>query len=105
MIMMLPTPAPEVHRIAQISDFHCSRLTWNPLQFLCKRWLGNFNLLFNRSHVFVKNLGRRLSPFLTTQHLREVMISGDLTSTSQVSEFILAHEIVQGLREQGLRIH
>lgn len=92
-------------RIAHISDMHCYRLTLNPFQFLSKRWIGNFNALFNRRLHFYKDPNAGLVPLFRDWNTDHVMISGDLTTTGLSSEFAVAGQFVDELRRQGMEVH
>ncbi len=84
-------------RFAHISDLHFSRLTWNPTQFFSKRWLGNLNLLLSRRHRFSAENLPSLPSLFKELHVDAVIITGDLTSTSHESEFILAKQFIESL--------
>lgn len=91
-------------RLAHISDLHFSKLTWNPLQFCSKRWIGNLNLLLKRKHTFhPKNLTTLYSVF-REHKVDVVVITGDLTSTSQKEEFILAQQFVAHLQQEKFKV-
>jgi 3',5'-cyclic AMP phosphodiesterase CpdA len=74
-------------RIAQLSDFHLTHLTWNPLRLCSKRLLGNLNWLFFRKGSFSEELLDTLVPFLKEQKVDLVLIGGDLSTTSLAEEF------------------
>ncbi len=91
-------------RLAHISDLHFSRLTWNPSQFLSKRWLGNLNLLLARRHTFDPDGLTTLFPIFHEKKVDAVLITGDLTSTSHKEEFLQAQEFVQNLRKEKFQV-
>lgn len=91
-------------RLAHISDLHFSKLTWNPSQFLSKRWLGNLNLLLARKHAFDAEGLTTLLPAFRANHVDAVLITGDLTSTAHREEFILAQQFVESLRKENFQV-
>lgn len=91
-------------RLAHISDLHFSRITWNPCQFFSKRWLGNFNLLFMRRHVFDADSLTSLLPIFHERSVRAVLITGDLSSTSHREEFRLAQQFVTSLQKEKFKV-
>ncbi len=91
-------------RLAHISDLHFSKLTWNPLQFCSKRWLGNLNLLLKRRDFFDPDLLTTLVPVFHEHQIDGVLITGDLTSTSHEEEFTLAQQFVEGLKREKFKV-
>ncbi|MDE3046158.1 MAG: metallophosphoesterase [Verrucomicrobiota bacterium] len=81
-------------RIAQISDFHVTHLTWNPLRLFSKRILGNLNWVFHRRNRFSEEPLRALIPLLPKLELDWIFLGGDLTTTSLPEEFAKAKAIV-----------
>ncbi|MCB1084554.1 MAG: metallophosphoesterase [Chlamydiia bacterium] len=92
-------------RIAHISDLHFSNFSFNPLQFFSKRWIGNLNLLFNRSKHYLNERPFSLIPSFKKQGVTHVIISGDLTTTSSKKEFALAKSFVSRLKEEGMTVY
>lgn len=82
-------------RIAQISDFHFTRLTWNPLSLLSKRILGHFNWLFSRTHAFSEDILDDLPRLFESLQVDYVVLGGDFTTTALDKEFETAKEFVQ----------
>jgi 3',5'-cyclic AMP phosphodiesterase CpdA len=74
-------------RIAQISDFHFTHLTWNPLRLFSKRFLGNLNWLFFRKGHFSEKLLEPLPSFFQELGVDLVLVGGDLSTTSLAEEF------------------
>jgi len=92
-------------KIAHISDLHFSKISWDPLQFFSKRILGNLNLLLKRKNVFSST-----QPFTLLKRWKElgvsdVIISGDLTTTSSREEFRIATRFVDAIKEMGIEPH
>lgn len=91
-------------RIAHISDLHFSKLSFNPLQFFSKRWLGNLNLLFFRRKEFDAKRLNSLPSLFKSLDVDLVVISGDLSTTSRKSEFLKAKEFVEKIEAQGIQV-
>jgi len=91
-------------RLAHISDLHFSKLTWNPIQFCSKRWLGNLNLFLKRKKAFKPDNLTTLFPVFHDHKIDAVLITGDLTSTSHEDEFLLAQQFVEGLQQEGFKV-
>ena len=77
-------------RIAHISDLHFSKFSLSPAQFFSKQWLGNMNLLFNRSNQYLNERPFSLIPEFKDKGITHVIISGDLTTTSTPQEYKIA---------------
>jgi len=84
-------------RLAQISDFHITHLTWNPLRLFSKRFLGNLNWLFSRKGIFSTEAIDALPSFLSSLQLDHILLGGDFTTTSLPEEFRLARAFVDKL--------
>ena len=91
-------------RLAHISDLHFSKLTWNPSQLFSKRWLGNLNLAFARKHTFDPQSLTSLIPLFREQKVDAVVVTGDLTCTSQREEFLLAQQFIDTLRQEKFQV-
>ncbi len=74
-------------RIAHISDLHFAKISFNPFQFFTKRWLGNFNSLLSRQKAFVPAHLTPLPSLFSELEVDQLIISGDLTTTSRDKEF------------------
>ncbi|PCI78040.1 hypothetical protein COB21_01730 [Candidatus Aerophobetes bacterium] len=91
-------------KIAHISDPHFFVPNYSLSQFLSKRWLGNLNLLLNRkSELFIERLCL-LPLFFKSKGVTDVVISGDLTTTSSDAEFEKAQHFVQQFENEGIRV-
>jgi 3',5'-cyclic AMP phosphodiesterase CpdA len=84
-------------RIAQISDFHFTRLNWNPLRLFSKRLLGQLNWVFSRDHAFKEDLLDPLPSLFQELQVDQVLLGGDFTSTALKKEFELAAQFVKKL--------
>ncbi|MCB1106908.1 MAG: YkgJ family cysteine cluster protein [Chlamydiia bacterium] len=91
-------------RIAHISDLHFSRFSLDPTQLFSKRWLGNLNLLFNRSKDYLNARPFSLIPTFKKKGITHVIISGDLTTTSSHAEYQIAKRFVKELEEMGIKV-
>jgi len=91
-------------KIAHISDLHYAQLSWSPSQFFSKHWIGNLNLLLCRKKDYLQDHLNPLPELFKTLDVEYVIISGDLSTTSQQGEFKLAAEFVQKLKDQGLEV-
>jgi len=92
-------------RIAHISDLHFARVCFNPLQFLSKRWVGNFNSLLTRKNAFLPEKLFYLPDLFKKIQVDHIIISGDLTTTSLHKEFKAAKELVDALSKTGIPLY
>lgn len=84
-------------KLVQISDFHFTKITWNPLKLFSKRLLGNLNWVFARKGSFSNVHLKALPDFLKTLQPDHILLGGDFTTSSLPSEFALAQEFVEKL--------
>ncbi|MEX0961907.1 MAG: metallophosphoesterase [Simkaniaceae bacterium] len=89
-------------RIAHISDVHFSKFCFSPLQFFSKRWLGSANLLLKRGRLYINEKVKMLPDFLKNQGVTDLLITGDLTTTSQKSEYQLARIFIDEVKKRGI---
>lgn len=89
-------------RIAHLSDTHFSRFTWNPSQFLSKRWMGNFNFQLFRKGTYQTEHLWHIPDLLATLKVDAVFITGDFSSTSLDEEFEEGKKFVQAFQKKGL---
>lgn len=91
-------------RCAHISDLHFAKPSWKIDQFFSKRWIGNANYyLRRRSQFCCKNL--QTLPLLFKQlNISKVLITGDLSTTSDEKEFLLAQAFIQRLEKEGFSV-
>jgi 3',5'-cyclic AMP phosphodiesterase CpdA len=90
--------------IAHISDLHFSKVNFGLSQFLSKRWIGNLNLILNRSRVYKNSRPFTLIEAFKKQHISHVFISGDLSTTSSKAEFQLATELLEELKKHSIQV-
>ena len=91
-------------RIAHLSDLHFAKVCLSPLQFFSKRWLGNLNLLFCRHEKFDYAQLAPLAQLFKSLQVDLVLITGDLTTTSQVSEFRMVETFTRTFAEKGIEL-
>ena len=91
-------------RIAHISDLHFSKFSLSPAQFFSKQWLGNMNLLLNRSKQYPNERPFSLVPEFKEKGITHVIISGDLTTTSSHQEYKMAKHFVEALEKEGMKV-
>ncbi len=89
-------------RIAHISDLHFSNFSFRLDQFFSKRWLGNLNCIINRSDVLSTKRIYSLIDIFKKQKITDVIVSGDLTTTSSKAEFQQASNFIEKLKAEGL---
>jgi 3',5'-cyclic AMP phosphodiesterase CpdA len=91
-------------RLAQISDFHFTKITWNPFRLLSKRLLGNLNWVFARKNNFSETQLDALPKFLKSLQIDCVLLGGDFTTTSLRTEYERAETFVKSLPAPWLAI-
>ena len=84
-------------RIAQLSDFHFTRLTCNPLRLISKRLLGHFNWLTSRRKKFSETPGEELPALLKELRVDLILLGGDFTTTALDEEFKTSQKFVNKL--------
>ena len=91
-------------RIAHISDFHYTHLTWNPFRLLSKRFLGNLNWIFSRRKHFFEEQLNPLPPLLEELGVDFVLLGGDFTTTALTEEYEKALRFVKKIKKPWLAI-
>ena len=91
-------------RIAHISDLHFSEVSFSPLQFFSKRWVGNFNLIFSRKRKFLSSQLQTLIPFFQKLQIDLVLVTGDLSTTSLKQEFTKAHHFLDEFKKRNMQV-
>lgn len=89
---------------AHLSDLHFASLSFNPLQFLSKRWVGNFNLLLRRRREFNHKLLQEILPILAEKKPDFVLVSGDFSCSSLKQEFLQAAFFLQQIEQLGIPV-
>ncbi len=91
-------------RCAHISDLHFAKPSWKINQFFSKRWIGNANFYLRRRSQFCFENIQALPLLFKQLGVSKVLITGDLTTTSDEKEFLMAQAFIQRLEEQGLLV-
>lgn len=91
-------------RIAQVSDFHFTHLTWNPFRLLSKRIFGNFNWLFLRKKHFFEEQLEPLPDLFQELGVDLVLFGGDFTTTALTEEFEKARRFVKKVTQPWIAI-
>lgn len=91
-------------RIAQISDFHYTHITWNPLRLLSKRILGNLNWLLTRSAAFAEEQIEMLPELFDQLGVDLVLLGGDFTTTALQEEYEKASQFVSRIKKPTIAI-
>ncbi len=91
-------------RFAHISDLHFGSVCLSPFQFFSKRWLGNFNFLFNRRRDFAYSRLNELIDLFKLEQVTHVIITGDLSVTSRKGEFTKAKRFIERLKKEGFEV-
>ncbi|MEO0650850.1 MAG: metallophosphoesterase [Planctomycetota bacterium] len=86
------------------TDLHFWEVVWNPFQLLSKRLLGNANVALKRRHHFPMANAEPFAELALKSGARDVIIGGDVTSTSTEKEFRLARGFVDELVQRGARV-
>lgn len=92
-------------RIAHISDLHFSKISKGIGQFFTKAWIGNLNLIFNRGYDFSKERPYALIEPLKQEKVTDIIVSGDLTTTSSKVEFRIAKQFIDLLKKEGFNVY
>ncbi len=91
-------------RIAHVSDFHFTCLTWNPLRLFSKRILGNLNWLFIRKDAFSIEPLQALPELFQKLQVDWVLFGGDFTTTSLLQEFEFAAKFRKQFSQKWIAI-
>jgi 3',5'-cyclic AMP phosphodiesterase CpdA len=91
-------------RIAQVSDFHYTHITWNPFRLFSKRILGNLNWVFSRESEFSTDQLELLPPLFTELGVDLVLLGGDFSTTSLAEEFESASQFVKQIEQPWIAV-
>lgn len=91
-------------RIAQVSDFHFTRITWNPFRLLSKRLLANFNWLLTRKKHFSEEQLEPLPSLFEDLGVDLVLLGGDFTTTALLEEFEKGVQFVKQIKQPWIAI-
>lgn len=87
-------------KVAQISDPHFFHFTKSPLQFFSKAFLANFYFIFSRKKHFDERIPYQIVQTLKREKVRDILISGDLTTSSSHQEFDKARAYFEYLKKE-----
>ena len=87
--------------LVHVSDLHFHRPSYQPLQYVNKRFLGALNWWLRRRRQFPLARQRALVDYLQTLSWDYLLCSGDLTQLCLPQEFQLAHRILLPLLKAG----
>ena len=96
-----PTP---VDVFNHIGDVHFWEVVRNPMLLLNKRFVGNLNVWLRRRHEFLMRNADSFADWAAGTGVRDLVMTGDFTSTATHREFQLALRFVERLRDHGLTI-
>lgn len=91
-------------RIAQISDLHFTKLSWNPFHLFPKRIFGQLHWLLGRKTKFDLSWLNDLPSFLSQLNVDWVFLGGDFTSSSLPQEFELAQKFTNQLQSPWIAV-
>ncbi len=91
-------------RIAQVSDFHYTYLTWNPFRLFSKRILGNLNWLSLRKKHFFEEQLESLPGLFQELGVDLVLLGGDFSTTGLIEEFEKAKQFVDKIKQPWIAI-
>lgn len=90
-------------KLAHISDLHFGKLSFGISQLFSKRWIGMMNLLLSRRKHYLNSRPETLFDIFEAQGVTDVLITGDLTTTSFKKEYEMAKQFVEQLHERGMK--
>ena len=91
-------------QIAQISDLHFTKISFNPFRLFPKRIFGMANWLCQRRSPYFSQQLTQLTSLLNSLPLDQILFCGDFTTTSLHSEFQSAKRFTQKLKAPFLSI-
>src|SRR5690606_17846578 len=87
-------------RIALIGDLHHYRIRCTPLDLMGKRIVGQTNLWLNRQFAFKRALLKPLLERVPRIKPDRILLTGDVTTTSQYHEFTEVADLLRPLSDQ-----
>lgn len=91
-------------RIAHVSDFHFTHITWNPFRLLSKRALGNLNWIFKRRNHFFEDQLEPLPKLFEELGVDLVLLGGDFSTTALLEEFEKAVRFIDQIKQPWIAI-
>jgi len=87
-------------KLIHIGDLHFWSFVVNPFNLLNKRALGYGNLVVKRSREFKQVFAPILQNYIIQQKPDYCLFSGDFTTTSLTSEFMMAKEFIELIKQK-----
>jgi 3',5'-cyclic AMP phosphodiesterase CpdA len=91
-------------RIAHISDFHFTHMTWNPFRLISKRALGNLNWLTLRKKHFFEEQLEPLPALFEELGVDQILLGGDFSTTALIEEFEKGARFIQKIKQPWIAI-
>jgi len=91
-------------RIAHISDFHFTHLTWNPFRLFSKRILGNLNWIFSRRNHFSEKQLQPLPELFKKLGVDLLLLGGDFSTTALREEFEKSSQFIHSFSTPWIAI-
>jgi 3',5'-cyclic AMP phosphodiesterase CpdA len=91
-------------RLAHISDFHCTKLTLNPLHLFPKRIFGHLHWIFGRKNSFSTLPLEELSHLFLNLKVDLILLGGDFTSSSMHEEFRFAKSLIEKMNAPSIAL-
>lgn len=91
-------------RIAHVSDFHFTHLTWNPFRLFSKRFFGNLNWLYCRKKHFFEEQVEPLPALFQELGVDLVLLGGDFSTTALHEEFEKAARFAKKIKQPWIAI-
>lgn len=101
--LKMKNPEKPIDSFLHITDVHFWELVLNPFRLMNKRFIGNTNVFLKRRREFPMENAEPYSDYAASLGVKNVLVTGDLASTSTHLEFQLGKEWLQGLERRGLR--
>lgn len=98
------TPKHAVDSFLLLTDLHFWEIVLNPLELLNKRAIGVLNVALHRRKEFLIDRAESYADAVADAGIKDVIISGDLSSTATEREFAMGAEFVRRLERSGLRV-
>ncbi|MBI4556101.1 MAG: hypothetical protein HY706_00830, partial [Candidatus Hydrogenedentes bacterium] len=90
--------------LIHVGDLHFWQFVINPFRLLNKRFLGNLNVLFRPTRQYAIEMAEPFAESLAATGIKQVLLTGDFTSTSTDAEFEMARSFVDRLASHGMDI-
>lgn len=91
-------------RIAHVSDFHYTHVSWNPFRLFPKRILATLNWVFFRKKTFSEEQLKPLPDLLSELKVDLVLFGGDFSTMALKKEFEKARAFTKRIRQPWVAI-